>query len=454
LLAQATKRIRFFKSASEEGKGNLTINAEHGKTDIKRIAVRFSAPIKSRFIIGPYTFATNRIQDPSDYLDFTREEIKKMQQSGEWDKLRRSPKMNSLVGRYGSSSLWVSPRSLWRVSQGECRNRGIGAVLIHGQEIISEFNLSMQMQFLSPSSQAVVQFYSGAGTGEQVYISGGAAQPPPSAVGVSVPNDGKKHKIEIQAGHAWYMLFLDGKWISKNAYKSRSGGKVSIRAESGTVSLDDIEFSIPRQTKYGSLYAFDRRETDWWREGTEGTLWIDHGGVACILASSWISLVAPHSEGMLWNKQSFGPDLAVAFDVEENSEWFGWRKNPSHIHYPYDNIRIAMSSDASCEKGYVLEVNSRNRTATVLYRNGKEASQISQKSGFPIRYHGGHAPYSPRKNRIMWVKKGARHTVVINGRPVLEYTDPDPIPVERVGIGGYNTRINFSHIEIKKLPDS
>ena len=54
----------------------------------------------------------------------------------------------------------------------------------------------------------------------------------------------------------------------------------------------------------------------------------------------------------------------------------------------------------------------------------------------------------------MWVKKGDKHTVVINGRTVLEHTDPDPIPVDRVGIGGYKTRVNFSHIEIKNLSES
>jgi hypothetical protein len=309
----------------------------------------------------------------------------------------------------------------------------------------------MKVKLLTPSSHAVIVFYSGTGTGEQVYISGSAASVPLSAAGVKIPDGGKRHTVTLKAGHIWYTVFLDGKWISRNKYTSRSGGKIGIKTESGMVSLDDIAFHIPRKSAYGSMYAFDQRETDWWREGEA---WIDHGGVACILASSWISLVAPKGKGILMNKQSFGPDVAVAFNLEENTEWFGWRKSPSHTHYPYDNIRVVLSPDTSQDKGYVLEINAQNRSATLLYRNGTEAARVSQKHGFPMCYTGGHAPYSPRANRIMLVKKGAQFTVTVNGKKVLEFTDPDPIPVDRVGIGGYNTRVNFSHIEIKKLPES
>lgn len=39
------------------------------------------------------------------------------------------------------------------------------------------------------------------------------------------------------------------------------------------------------------------------------------------------------------------------------------------------------------------------------------------------------------------------------GTKVLEYEDPDPITVERIGLGGYDSRMNFSHVEIRTLPD-
>jgi len=71
---------------------------------------------------------------------------------------------------------------------------------------------------------------------------------------------------------------------------------------------------------------------------------------------------------------------------------------------------------------------------------------------FPIRYRGGHAPYHPRKNRIGLVKQGGRIRAIVNGVEVLQYQDADPIRISRVGIGGYHTRVNFSHVEVVELP--
>jgi len=77
---------------------------------------------------------------------------------------------------------------------------------------------------------------------------------------------------------------------------------------------------------------------------------------------------------------------------------------------------------------------------------------VSQGGGFPIRYLGGEQPNAPRKSRICLVKQGGRLRLTINGQNVLRYEDPDPIPAPRVGLGGYHTRFNLSHIEIGNLP--
>lgn len=71
---------------------------------------------------------------------------------------------------------------------------------------------------------------------------------------------------------------------------------------------------------------------------------------------------------------------------------------------------------------------------------------------FPIRFVGAHQPYLPRRNRIALAKQGNLLRAVINGKEVLRYTDSEPLPVSRVGIGGYRTRFNLSHIEICELP--
>jgi len=105
-------------------------------------------------------------------------------------------------------------------------------------------------------------------------------------------------------------------------------------------------------------------------------------------------------------------------------------------------------------RGYRLEVNSQNRTATILYRNGKEVARAPQDSAFPIQFAGGHAPYSPRRNHITLIKHGAELRAIINGREVLRYTDPQPLDVGIAGIGGYKTRINFGHVEVRRIHDA
>ena len=103
-------------------------------------------------------------------------------------------------------------------------------------------------------------------------------------------------------------------------------------------------------------------------------------------------------------------------------------------------------------EGYRLEVNAENRSATVLYRRGKEVARVRQGYNFPIQYVGGHSPFSPRKNRVALIKKGGLIRAVVNGKEVLRYTDMDPLPVSRVGLGGYRTHVNFSHVEVVERP--
>jgi hypothetical protein len=154
---------------------------------------------------------------------------------------------------------------------------------------------------------------------------------------------------------------------------------------------------------------------------------------------------------MLWNKRTFAGDLLLSTNIEENSEWMGWEQDPSHIHHPYDNIVLCLGKGQDTGSGYRLEVNSRDRTATVLYRADKEVASVPQDYRFPIQYKGGHAPYSPRRNRISLVRQGNRLRALVNGVEVLSYTDPDPLATERVGIGGYQTHVNFSRIMVREL---
>jgi len=334
------------------------------------------------------------------------------------------------------------------VADGVLRGSGPNAAIRHAQEIIGELDLGLRFRTLTPDAALEVELSGGRKPGACVFVSDAAQQPEGKLIRLDAGQAGEWHDLRIRARGNGIEAALDRQPSQRAATEPATGGRVTLRAPSGWVELDDIEFSVPRRTPDGCFYAFDRRETDWWREGGQ---WVDHGGISCVLASSWVSLVALDGEGMLWNKRPVGPGVVVAFNVEENTEWFGWDKEESHIHYPFDNICVSLGPEQNKDRGYRLELNAQGRRATVLYRDGKEVARADQGASFPMRYIGGHAPYYPRKDRITVVRYGNTLTACVNAREVLRFTDPEPLKVSTVGIGGYKTRINFSHVQVRNL---
>lgn len=424
---------------------------EEGESRIRRLAVRTGSPQARFYEVGPYHFSKKKVADPSDYLDFTEEEYEQMRESEDASKLRRRPRYRRVVGRGGNKCVWQIRSGTWRLAEGVLSGGGPEAVLSHWQEIVSDLRAEMRVRLPRPDSAAGIQLYARPGAGASLRLAREDA--PESTVGsatVRLPavSDSDWHTLSLQVDGDRLTASLDGGEPRTGTFERGAGGGVRLRVPAGRVEFDDVEFRIPRHTPDGSFYGFEERETEWWREGGR---WIDHGGLACILASSWISLVAPEGAGMLWNKRRLGPDPMVAFNLEENSEWHGWGEKPSHTHHPFDNVRVALGPSNDVEKGYRVELNARDRSATILYRNGQAVARVAQDEDFPMRYRGGHSPYSPRKNRVAVMKQGAAVRVLVNGQNVLEFQDPEPIEVSRVGLGGYRTRANFSHVEVRRL---
>lgn len=452
-LSKNERSLRVFREASAAGASAVELAPANDEVAIRRVAIRYGRRRPECFCIGPYHFTKSKIEDPSDYLDFTSEEYRKMAQSAEVDKLRRQRKFMPVLGSGpGDYSPWAVRQGRWRLHSGALRGTGPDAVLRHTHEFTGEVECRLRFRMCKPASVFHVEFYGGVDPGSVVEVAttkdtSRAARK--NALHLRLDTDRDWHELTVSATRETLSARVDKQPLQKAAITTGEGAQMFLKVPAGSVDYDDIEFKVRRHGDDGFYYAFDRRETDWWRTGGQ---WIDHGGVTCVLASSWVSLIAPQGEGMLWNKRSLGPDILITFKVDANTEWFGWSKDPSHVHYPFDNIRIALSPSQDINRGYRLEVNSLDRTATVLYRGGREVKRVPQDSSFPIQYCGGHAPYAPRKNRIALVKRGAVLRAVVNGKEVLRFEDPDPLKVSRVGIGGYNTHINFSHIEVRPLP--
>lgn len=431
---------------------SLVLSPSCGKTRIRRAAVSYGRDIPNVFHLGPYHFTSNRIEDPSDYLDFTPEEYAEIKKSPDFRKLVRQQKYRSLVGRSrDDGTVWTERHERWRVSKGLLSGSGPGAILKFWQEVNGAVEITFKIRHVATDAITEWELHAGPDQGARIRIANQVKDGKDTEVDLlylQAPADSDWHNAKIRIGGGRLSASIDGDASELSLVRQYDGGEILLKALAGSIEIDDIEFTIPRSGPRGYFYAFDQRESDWWREGTT---WIDHGGISCVLASNWISLSAPKDKGTIWNKRVFDSDLLVACNVEERSDWYGWHEETSHVHYPFDNITIFLAGEVGSEDGYRIEFNSRNRTATVLYRNGVEVALTSQDKSFPMQYVGQHQPYLPRRSRVSLVKRGNTLRAIVNGVQVLRFEDPEPLNVSRVGLGGYNTQINFSHIEVIEL---
>jgi hypothetical protein len=410
--------------------------------------------------MGPYTFSSYEIDDPSDYLDFTEAEYRAMAQSPDAAKLQRQAKTKPVIGdgRGEDSSPWIYMGGYWRVDENEgCLNgRGTNALLRHAQEISNDMELRLKVRFKDAQSLGEIELYNGAQPGVRVQFSpgaAGAANDPDVALNLPIAADAKWHELTLRVDGPALAVKLDRDALREAQIVRGDGDRVLLKILRGAIDFDDIEFVVPRESPRGVLYGFNQTEPDWWRDPAEK--WIDHGGIACVLASSWISLVAPEDRAALWNKRTFASNVALSFNIEENSEWYGWDRWPSHRHFPCNNICAILAGADDFNAGYRLEVNAENHRATILYRDNKEVARVVQDRRFPIVYVGSHMPFLPRTHRISLIKHGATLVGVVNAKEVIRFVDPQPLPVNRAGVGGHESRMNFSHIEVRNLdPES
>jgi hypothetical protein len=425
--------------------GNEIVLQPSGETRYEKVAVRFRTdePIRE-VVFGPYHFTERAIEDPSDYLDFTAEEYEAMKKSGEWDKLKRSPKFRPLVDDNPDEAVWIVRGGWARVRNGvlQCDRRG--ALLEHFRGFAGKYRVSMRVRLAKDSAVTLRPYGLAAEHGLRL-VGGGE-----TGIGVAGVAPGEWQAVEMEVSPVSAKILVPSGGGAQSLPKATTGNL--LLAMVGSCEIDDLSIRANAGQGGDGLYEFSSRETSWWRDG-DG--WVDHGGISCTLASSWVTLANESDEwSTSWLKGTVGADLAVGTYLQEYSEWYGWHSRPTHIHEPYDNVALCLAGKMDVDSGYRLEVNQRvdrRRRRTVLYRNGEEVASVNQDWNFPMRYVGSHEPYRPRTNFMRLYKRGGEIIAMVNDREVLRYEDPEPLAVERVGFGGYQTHVNFCHVEVLEL---
>ena len=404
------------------------------------------------YAIGTFHFTRSKIERGSDYIDLTEEEYDSIRESADVDKLRRGRTVYlPLLGRK-EEVVWRRLAGQWVIRDGVLRGVGPGAGVRLWRYVQSDIDMHFRVRLHTTNglaSCATVGLYRGSGVGAGIGITAGKTSDTARVTWLTVEPDDAWHQVSISVdGERMRMRLDDGPWQESKITRGYAGG-IELGVLRGVAEFDDVEIGVPRGRKGVHFYAFERRETDWWREGGK---WVDHAGITCAMSASWIGLEATGRKyGVLWNRRPLRGDTLVGLTMEANTEWLGWNRNPSHIHHPYNNVCIYLSQGRWCERGYRLEVNARGRTATVLYRNGEEVLVVPQDRSFPMQYTGGHSPFRPRSNRLVLVRAGGAIRAFVNDKEVLVYRDPDPLKVDTLGIGGYRTRVNFTQIEVREL---
>jgi len=206
------------------------------------------------------------------------------------------------------------------------------------------------------------------------------------------------------------------------------GGRVGVAVEGETELLE-----MTLANNLASASRFDDVETDWRPSAGQ---WVEHGGMTCMAWSYWISARA-EPVALLWNAFAWPADFTA-------SVWAGeatlGEETRTHKHFPYHSVQFIVAGNGrDLDKGYRFSIaEGPGKDLTRLYRNGVV---MAETRAFRI-VMGGHCN-NPRGFQITVQRQGARLTLLMDGRTLIDFTDPQPLGPGQIGIGCLGCRADF-----------
>ena len=172
--------------------------------------------------------------------------------------------------------------------------------------------------------------------------------------------------------------------------------------------------------------------------------WRPHTGLSCIPWDHWITAFGAEGDpACLGLRREPVRDVCVATRISEAGKGF---ENRTHVHYPMHDISVTLRGrlDAARSAGYrFLFAPLPAKRGVVLFRDGLE---VASSDSFAT-WMGDHNN-EPRQFTVVVRAVGARVSCEIDGRQVLEWTDPVPLPAGEVILGSEKGRVNFADVTV------
>jgi len=251
---------------------------------------------------------------------------------------------------------------------------------------------------------------------------------------------GKEMSAAPAAGLSWpaeARLWREGRTVRASA------GAIALQADDPfplegrrlgvAVSGQADLFHLTVANNLASASRFDNVETDW-RPGAGQ--WVEHGGMTCMAWSYWISALAD-PKALLWNAFVWPEDFTA--DAWAGEATLG-EETRTHQHFPYHSIQFIVAGDGrDPDKGYRFSIaEGPGKDLTRLYRNG---IVMAETRAFRV-IMGGHCN-RPRDFQMTVQRQGAVIALLIDGRPLIEFTDPQPLGPGQIAIGCQGCRADF-----------
>lgn len=348
------------------------------------------------------------------------------------DPIDTTPTITEQFTREASMSGWASPGGAWTAPAGPDRARfyrglvfGDGLVEIELSQLSARtgsIDVALASEGLALDSGYRFTYSPMAGTQGELTLFRLGQVAASSAVRVEDPAG--THVLDLERRGNWLLASMDGQdLLSLHDPQPLHGAQIGYRVRD--MSLDPRCIRVTAACLHD--YTFSQAPTDWW--STSG-VWEIHDRWKCFPGWAWFAGSGTEVP-TLWSKRQLDGDQLVEVycaSIMDRADF------PGYSH-PGD-LNLTICGDGQrLDSGYSVVLAGWNNRKTALLRRGRVvAENPSVRFNDPTNMNMG---FHRHWFHVQVSKRGECVTVLVDGRPVITYDDPNPLPGGRVAVWAY-----------------